>query len=226
YYHPRSASTSETCKQMMKNIEKNAYDRQCYDTGKKDFLRRIPCERDQLCPDEDAPENVISKQQFTFKIQDINQPRFWYLSLIACHLEPTSSGECEWQLMNDSYEIDYDIWIVNGNPETKIENRFEYQFSFDLHDLIEIYLACVLLYIIIPLPYVLYNIRSYHYKHPIMIAYLLFQFSFLIGNLFCLLHYLLYSYNGIGLYTFVHIGNLATIIGESILILLLMFIAK
>ncbi|CAF0722954.1 unnamed protein product [Didymodactylos carnosus] len=222
YHHPHLKPTSETCQQMMKNIEKIAYDRQCFNTGKEDFLRRIPCEKGQLCPDEDKPQNVISKQQFTFKIQDINQPRFWYLSLIACHW----NDKCQWEVVNDSYEIDYDIWIVNGNPEAKIENRFEYHFSYDLHDIIEIYLICVLLYILIPLPFVLYNIHSYQYKHPIIIAYLLFQFLFFIGNLFCLLHYLLYAYNGIGLYVFVQIGNLTTIIGESVLILLLLFIAK
>ena len=63
-------------------------------------------------------------------------------------------------------------------------------------------------------------------KHPILISYILFQLLFFIGNTFNLIHYLIFAYNGIGVYLLVHIGNLITIIGESILILLLLFIAK
>lgn len=151
--------------------------------------------------------------------------RFWYLSFISCFWEPTT---CQWEKIDDEMNIKYDIWIVNGNPESKTrENRFEYHFSYDMHDLVEVYSVCILLYLFIPLPFVLIKIRSLIYmKHPILISYYLFQLLFFIGNTFNLIHYFIFAYNGIGAYLLVHIGNIITIIGESILILLLLFIAK
>ncbi|UJR14035.1 hypothetical protein I4U23_001034 [Adineta vaga] len=216
---------TQSCSDMMKQIETIAFDRQCNDRGTEDFWRRIPCEQGQLCPDEDQPKNVIQNQQFTFKIRDINQPRFWYLSLISCYRHPTT---CLWEKLDDDLEIIYDIWIVNGNPESKTrDNRFEYHFSYDIHDLVEVYIVCILLYLFIPLPFVLIKIRSLTYiKHPILISYFLFQILFFIGNTFNLMHYFIFAYNGIGIHLLVHIGNLITIVGESILILLLLFIAK
>ena len=124
--------------------------------------------------------------------------------------------------------MNYDIWIVNGNPESRVrDNRFEYHFSFDLFDLVEVYSICILLYLFIPFPYLLMKIRSsIDFKHPILISYLFFQVFFFTGNTLNLMHYFIFAYNGIGIDLLVHLGNLLTIIGESILILLLLFIAK
>jgi len=69
---------TQSCSQMMKQIQTIAFHRQCNEIGTEDFWRRIPCQQGQLCYDEDQPQNVIHNQQFTFKIRDINQPRFEY----------------------------------------------------------------------------------------------------------------------------------------------------
>ena len=66
---------SQSCAEMMKQIQTIAFHRQCNELGTEDFWRRVPCAQDQLCPDEDQPQNVLHNQQFTFKIRDINQPR-------------------------------------------------------------------------------------------------------------------------------------------------------
>lgn len=135
---------------------------------------------------------------------------------------------CQWEKIDDDIQINYDIWIVNGNPESIVrDNRFEYHFSFDLFDLVEVYSVCILFYLFILFPYLLIKMRStIDFKHPILICYFLFQVFFFMGNTFNLVHYFIFAYNGIGVYFLVHIGNLLTIIGESILILLLLFIAK
>lgn len=67
---------SQSCEEMMKQIQSIAFDRQCNELGTEDFWRHVPCTQGQLCPDEDQPQNVLHNQQFTFKIRDINQPRF------------------------------------------------------------------------------------------------------------------------------------------------------
>ena len=216
---------TQSCSEMMKNIQTIAFDRQCNEAGTEDFWRRVPCPRGQLCPDEDQPKNVIREQQFTFKIRDINQPRFWYLSLVSCYWHP---GSCQWEKVNESYRVNYDLWVVNGNPEaTSRDNRLEFHFSADMHDVPEIYLTCLLLYLLFPLPFLIMKMRAWNFfQHPILSSYFFFQMFFFFGNLFNFLHLILFAFNGVGLDFLVHLGNLLTIIGESILILLLLFIAK
>lgn len=63
------------CQQMFKTIDKFAFDKVCHPENKLDFLRHIPCPRNQLCEDEDKPSNVIPGHQFTYVISDLNQPR-------------------------------------------------------------------------------------------------------------------------------------------------------
>lgn len=72
---------TKSCSEIMKQIQTIAFHRQCHDTGTEDFWRRVPCEQGQLCYDEDQSQNVIHNQQFTFKIRDINQPRFIFFSI-------------------------------------------------------------------------------------------------------------------------------------------------
>jgi hypothetical protein len=67
---------TQSCAEIMKQIQTIAFHRQCNDIGTEDFWRHVPCQQGQLCYDEDQPQNVIHNQQFTFKIRDINQPRF------------------------------------------------------------------------------------------------------------------------------------------------------
>ena len=55
--------------------------------------------------------------------------RFWYLSLVACRRNP---GTCEWEHVSDfDSEISYDLYLVNGNPEGRNKNIFEFQYSYD-----------------------------------------------------------------------------------------------
>ncbi|VDN45582.1 unnamed protein product [Dibothriocephalus latus] len=42
--------------------------------------------------------------------------------------------------------INYDIWLVNGVPSLQDYYRFEHQFSFEDHDIFEMYLVFCLLY--------------------------------------------------------------------------------
>ena len=59
----------------LQGVELEAYDAACHDTGREDFLRRVPCSFGHLCPDEDNPANVLPFNQLTYAVQDINNPR-------------------------------------------------------------------------------------------------------------------------------------------------------
>ena len=54
--------------------------------------------------------------------------RFWYASLVSCYRNATT---CKWHHMSHDIQIDYDIWLVNGNPNSSSYNPLVYQFSFD-----------------------------------------------------------------------------------------------
>ena len=61
---------------MFNKISTVAYDSTCLNDGEQDFIRRVPCEKGGLCPDEDNPNNVLPKSQLTYRIQDLVQSRY------------------------------------------------------------------------------------------------------------------------------------------------------
>lgn len=63
------------CQRMFSTIDQFAFDSQCHTKNQMDFLRRIPCARNQLCSDEITASNVIPGHQFTYVISNLNQPR-------------------------------------------------------------------------------------------------------------------------------------------------------
>lgn len=65
----------EACHRMFSTIDQFAFDKTCHPKNTLDFLRRIPCNRNQLCGDEDTPSNIIPGHQFTYVISNLNQPR-------------------------------------------------------------------------------------------------------------------------------------------------------
>ncbi len=65
---------SDACPKMFSKISDIAWD-SCFDHGKEDFLRKIPCTTGKLCEEEDNPENLIPGSQFTFHVRDTSQPR-------------------------------------------------------------------------------------------------------------------------------------------------------
>ena len=66
----------KACEKMFNKISTVAYDSTCLNDGEQDFIRRVPCEKDGLCPDEDNPNNVLPKAQLTYRIQDLVQSRY------------------------------------------------------------------------------------------------------------------------------------------------------
>lgn len=63
------------CQRMFSTIDQFAFDRDCHPKNPLDFLRRIPCARNQLCVDETTATNVIPGHQFTYVMSNLNQPR-------------------------------------------------------------------------------------------------------------------------------------------------------
>ncbi|PAA48456.1 hypothetical protein BOX15_Mlig023849g2 [Macrostomum lignano] len=142
----RQPHNDESCRRMFNKIDRLAWHPQCRQQGKEDFLRSVPCPTGRLCPEEDEPSRVIPGWQLTYAIQDTKQPRYWYLSLVACSLNPDN---CQWEATHtgsSSLTLAYDLWLVNGAPSQRHVNKLEHQFSFDEHDILEIYGVFLMLY--------------------------------------------------------------------------------
>ena len=76
FYGNRSVfDKRKACEKMFNKISTVAYDSSCSVDGEEDFLRVVPCQNGELCPDEDNPYNVIPNSQLTYRIQDLVQSR-------------------------------------------------------------------------------------------------------------------------------------------------------
>lgn len=140
--------------------------------------------------------------------------------MVACH---RSTG-CHWSANHSvDVQIQYDIWLVNGDPASKHLNPFEHQFSFEMHDVFEIYALFSLLYTI-TLPIWIYAYRQQ--VHTITKLLTLCISTEYAGVVFNFLHVLIFSFNGIGAEWLKVLGNLLGTFAECFFMLILLFIAK
>lgn len=83
--------------------------------------------------------------------------------MVACYRNETT---CSWHHYEPAhpYSIDYDIWLVNGSPNSSTYNTLSYQFSYDRQNTLELYLLFWLIYIIL-VPLQLHAVKVQ--KHPV-----------------------------------------------------------
>ncbi|CAH0406889.1 unnamed protein product [Chilo suppressalis] len=232
YYKSRHITNKElACQVMFENLNNSAFHPKCNPHG-QDLFRRIPCRKSELCVDEDTPWNVIKKNQFTYVIENTGQPRFWYISMVACYLDEST---CSWHhyrgapskdnqtLTKNSQTIHYDFWLVNGSPNLSLYNTLLYQFSFDRQNTLELYLVFWLCYVIL-LPVQIYAVRTQ--KHPVT---KLFTFSLVlefIALCFNVLHTVKFAADGEGFLDLSVAGDILDIMSRTLFMLLLLLLAK
>ncbi|ESO05882.1 hypothetical protein HELRODRAFT_64810 [Helobdella robusta] len=213
----------DACSRMFSQINRLAWDKDCNVNGKEDFIRYIPCRRDGLCRDELA-DRMVRNSQFTFRVQDKEQPRYWYISMVACSLNTTNSS-CQWTHIKNSPSmlINYDIWLVNGDPDDKNSNFFEHHFSIEQFDVFEIYLTFFILYIlIIPVQAYALSLR----RHTVAVLLFLCLFLEFLGIVFNFVHYTKFAGDGIGVVSLSTVGKFFDLLAQSLFMLLLLLVVK
>ncbi|KAI5736953.1 hypothetical protein M8J76_008819 [Diaphorina citri] len=223
FYSNRSKSDKQAaCSSMFKEINQSIYDPWCNNNKKNnDFLRRIPCPKGMICAEETSqPLSVVKGSQFTFRVEDNAQPRFWYVSLVACYLNTSS---CKWQYLNQEMNIDYDIWLVNGNPNHSTHNPLVYQFSFDKQNTAQMYFLFFIVYCLL-LPVQLYAVA--HQRHPVTKLFTASLILEVVGIAFNLLDVLKYAYDGVGYSNLSCLGDILDILSRTTFMLLLILLAK
>lgn len=130
--------------------------------------------------------------------------RFWYISMVACYHNESHPSSCWWAHQNQDVLIDYDIWLVNGNPFTKHVNPFEHQFSFEYHDVFEIYLAFFIVYTLL-FPIQVYALsRQKHVLPLILTVTMCMEYT---GIIFNFIHVFKFAFDGTGVAMLNVVGN-------------------
>ena len=149
--------------------------------------------------------------------------RFWYASLVSCYLNSSIPEHCSWDINPQDVEIQYDIWFVNGNPFTKHVNPFEHQFSFELHDVFEIYLAFFIVYTFL-VPIQLYALSRQKHTLPLILTTCMTMEY--IGIVFNFVHIFKYAFDGVGVDMLHVVGDFIDQIAQCVFMLLLLLIVK
>ncbi|XP_062596858.1 uncharacterized protein LOC134258349 [Saccostrea cucullata] len=165
---------------------------------------------------------VFPNYQFTYKIMDKQIPRFWYMSIVACYRNTTNKN-CSWVSSDDDITIDYDIWLVNGDPIYKKWNPVEHQFSFEEHDIFETFLGFLGVYVIIvPFWFYVYSKQ----RHSLTKFLLLITCTEAFG-IFCnFIHVAVFASNGVGVYWIAVLGNAIDTVAQCLFMLSLLLLAK
>ncbi|XP_076463418.1 integral membrane protein GPR180-like isoform X2 [Babylonia areolata] len=224
FYGNRTLRLTEVCPVMFQKIDTIAFDYMCNAKGVEDFLRAIPCPKGRLCSDEDNPANVLPGYQFTFKVRDTEQPRFWYLSIVSCSRD-RGHKDCQWRpgSMTEPLTIAYDVWLVNGDPSSKALNPFEHQFSFEFHDVFEIHLVAFLLISVI---LALWTYAFLKQKHMITKLLTVVFAGELLSTTLSLTHVAVFAYNGQGVDWMSKVGTLVDIGVQCLFMMFLLLLAK
>ncbi|XP_055373017.1 uncharacterized protein LOC129606628 [Condylostylus longicornis] len=217
------------CQKMFSRLKNIAYDPDCNYHAMADYLRRIPCPKGELCTDEDSVSNVLPGNQFTYVLSHTNQPRFWYVSMVACY---RNRSTCQWHYYDPakltnaniaSQTINYDINLVNGNPNTSSLHPLTFQFSFEQQNLLEMYMIFLLVYIIL-VPMQIYAVRLQ--KHPVTKLFTISLISEFVSLAFITTHYINFAINGIGEPDFQTVGDILDIFSRTSFMLILLLLAK
>lgn len=208
---------------MFSRLNATAFDAKCNPDGKGDYLRRVPC-RHSLCLDEDSPSNVITQSQFTFVISNLNQPRFWYISLVSCYRNQTT---CEWQHYDGHpRKLNYHMELVNGNPlkeQSSFYSPFVYHFSYDQQNILEQFLIFFAIYIFL-VPLQIHG--SLKQSHPVTKLFTMSIILEFVSICFILIHLIGFASNGEGNQGLKVTGDIFDILSRTSFMLILLLLAK
>ena len=208
---------------MFSRLNATAFDAKCNSNAKGEYLRRVPCKKDQLCIDEDLPSNVIQGHQFTYVISNLNQPRFWYLSLVSCYRNLTT---CDWENYDEvPQKLHYHINLVNGHP-TKEHNSYSpfiYHFSYDKQNILE---QCLIFFVIYIVLVPIQIIGSKKQTHPVTKLFTLSIIMEFISICLILFHLVKFASDGKGNEGLKVAGDVFDVLSRTSFMLILLLLAK
>lgn len=127
------------------------------------------------------------------------------MAMVACY---RNRSTCRWHAYDPArlnnrvpatdrnmHTINYDIRLVNGNPNQSASHPLTFQFSFDQQNLLEMYLIFLLVYLVL-IPMQIYAVRLQ--KHPVTKLFTISLISEFVSLAFITTHLIYFALNGIG----------------------------
>lgn len=143
--------------------------------------------------------------------------------MVNCYQNTTDAASCHRTFSTEDIELDFDLWLVNGHPLKKHYNPFEHQFSFEMHDVFEIYLAFFIAYCFL-LPVQFYALTAQKHMLPFLLTTcMLMEF---VGIVFNLIHVFKFAFDGQGVDLLKVVGNFIDNVAQCLFMLLLLLIVK
>ena len=125
--------------------------------------------------------------------------------------------------MKEVLTIQYDIWMVNGNPSSKSLNPFEHQFSFEFHDVFEIHLVS---FLVLSLILFLWMYAFLRQKHMITKLLTVVFVGELLSTVLHLIHVTVFAFNGQGMEWMRKMGTLVDVVIQCLFMMFLLLLAK
>ena len=202
--------TNSTCPDIMRPL--------CNNTRANSFIRDLPCLDN--CQPPDVP--LVSHSQVTYSVNDSTQ--FYYAILSSC----IALSDCNWTKSTSEGSIDYDVWFVSGDPNATKHDAFTYQFSFHEHGILIVLIIIIILYVIL-LPFHVVGYTWLFGKCQMPNFVRIFTVALiveLIGLIFILIHYSVYTDDGKGIRALYDLGFFFEIFADCVLLLIILLIAK
>lgn len=199
------------------------------------FVRYVPCQTNRTCTQPTNQAKPLTSYQFTYVIDNRNEPTFWFLLLLSCQRQfiseniskgNNSLSNCTWKPTEHLKSlISYDIWLVNGHPTSGSNSfiDFDHQFSFEQQNLF-IYIALNVVYLILLVVqlFALSNqkVRGLNWLFTVSLAIQCLAYFF-----FCL-HKIVFAHNGKGFETLCTVADVMKIMSTALFMLFVLMIAK
>lgn len=130
-----------------------------------------------------------------------------YFDVKKFHTRPNASSTSP----DDEFVINYDIRLVNGNPNQSSANPLSFQFSFDQQNVLEMNLLFFFVYVVL-VPLQIYAVRIQ--KHPVTKLFTISLVLEFVSLTFILSYYIRYAISGIGNETFKTTGDILDILSR------------
>lgn len=114
-------------------------------------------------------------------------------------------------LSDDDFIINYDIRLINGNPNQSSANPLTIQFSFDQQNVLEMNLIFFFVYMIL-VPLQIYAVRIQ--KHPVTKLFTISLILEFVSLAFILSYYIRYAISGIGNEAFKTTGDILDVLSR------------
>ena len=193
--------------------------------GTQDYLRMLPCDSNK-CINQPNDVELISGEKFTYRLLP-TRTEFYYVFLVACTRNANQTQNCYWE-SSDDVEIEYDIHIVNSDPDVVLRpNPFVYEFSYDLQNLLLIFMTFTFCYYAMLIFHILINCTSTGLRiHRLVIIFTVSLILEAVYVSFELIHYAVYAHDGMGVVALKYLGEVANQVSDWLFILVFILIAK